>query len=525
MKLPDPRGRRHIVLVGMMGAGKTSTGRRLAALLRRKFIDTDAVIEAESETSVGELFGREGEEAFRAIERRVFAEALSSPESSVIATGGGAVLDDENRERVAQEGEVVWLRARTATLAERVENVPERPLLGADARASLANLEPQRRPLYEQVARTVIDVDELDHEATVMAVIRAIQRRVEVVTPQRTYEVIVGPGARHLLSEHVPAAARKAAIVTQAALNVTVVPGIDEAEFVIGLGEEAKTLATIEELCRGFARAGMHRHDLVVALGGGVVTDVAGFAAASFHRGLPVIHVATTLLAQIDAAIGGKTGVNLPEGKNLVGAYWQPHAVFCDTDLLATLPDAEWRSGLGEMAKYLLLGLDHLDDLSLADQVTACVRMKAEFVAADERDGGKRRLLNYGHTLAHALEAEHFGADGARIRHGEAVALGLVFAARLARVLGRVDDEVVKRHVAVVEDFGLPSALPADANLDTLVEFMTRDKKANGGLTFVLDGPSGVEVVDDVQEEAVRQALAESRAAASVAAAAPEDSR
>jgi 5-deoxy-5-amino-3-dehydroquinate synthase len=325
--------------------------------------------------------------------------------------------------------------------------------------------------------------------------------------------VIIGPGARHLLSENVPAGANKAAIVTQAALNVTVVPGIEEAVFVIGLGEEAKSLASIDELCRGFARAGFHRGDLVVGLGGGVVTDVAGFAAACFHRGLPVIHVPTTLLAQIDAAIGGKTGVNLPEGKNLVGAYWQPHAVFCDTDLLATLPDAEWRSGLGEMAKYVLLGLEHLDDLSLADQVAACVRMKAEFVSADERDSGRRRLLNYGHTLAHALEAERFG-DGEPIRHGDAVAIGLVFSARLARVLGRVDDEVVKLHVAVVEEFGLPSVLPADADPQRLLELMARDKKANRGLTFVLFGTDGLDVVHDVPEDAVRQALSETTAAA-----------
>lgn len=511
MTLPDPRGRRHIVLVGMMGAGKTSTGRRLAALLGRRFVDTDALIEAEAQMSIGELFQRDGEEGFRGRERRVFAEALSSAEPSVIATGGGSVLDDRNRERVANEAEVVWLRARTQTLAERVEGLPERPLLGEDAQAALDRLEPERRPLYEQVAGSVIDVDELDHEATVMAVIRAIQRHVEVRTSAGPCPVIVGPGARHLLAEFVPSRSRNAAIVTQAGLNITVSTGLAEAEFVIGLGEEAKSLATIEELTRGFARAGMHRDDVVVALGGGVVTDVVGFAAACYHRGTPVIHVATTLLAQIDAAIGGKTGVNLPEGKNLVGAFWQPRAVVCDTDLLATLPDGEWRSGLGEMAKYALLGLDHLDDLPLPDRVASCVRMKAEFVAADERDGDRRQLLNYGHTLAHALEAERFGSDGEPLRHGDAVAIGLVFAGRLARVLGRVDDEVVKHHIAVVEGYGLPVALPAGVEPDRLVAFMERDKKSGAGLTFVLDGPQGIEVVHDVPESAVREALAESR--------------
>ncbi len=495
----------------MMGAGKTTTGRRLAALLRRKFVDTDAVIEQQSGASIGELFQRDGEEAFRLLEREVFAKALSSSEASVIATGGGAVLDEQIRGRLSNEAEVVWLRARPSTLAERVADVPERPLLGEDAQSALADLEPQRRPLYEQVAGSVIDVDELDHEATVMAVIRAIQRRVDVVAEGRSYPVLIGAGARHLLFDLVPSGAHKAAIVTQAGVNVTVVTGLDEAEFVIGLGEEAKSLHTIEELCRGFARAGMHRGDVVVSLGGGVVTDVAGFAASCFHRGLPVIHVATTLVAQVDAAIGGKTGVNLPEGKNLVGAFWQPNAVLCDTDLLMTLPEDEWRSGLGEMAKYAFLGLDNLDDLPLVDQVASCVGMKAEIVVSDERDHGKRAVLNYGHTLAHALEASGFSGEGGQIRHGEAVAIGLVFAARLARLLGRIDDEAVKRHLVVVEGYGLPSAIPKGVDLDRLIEFIGRDKKGGDGLTFVLDGPNGVETVRDVSEDTVRRALVESQ--------------
>jgi 5-deoxy-5-amino-3-dehydroquinate synthase len=516
MAFVTARGRRHIVLVGMMGAGKTSTGRRLAALLRRKFVDTDAEIEAEAQAAIGALFQRDGETAFRSREARLLADALSSKEPSVIATGGGALLDDQNRERVAAEAEVVWLRATTSTLAERVEGIPERPLLGDDAQAALVRLEPQRRPLYEQAARSVVDVDELDHEATVKAVIRSIQRRIDVGTSGGSYPVFVGPGARHLLGEFVPPGATKAGVVTQAGVNVTVVTGIEEAEFVIGLGEGAKTLSSIEELCRGFARAGLHRNDLVVALGGGVVTDVAGFAASCFHRGLPVIHVATTLLAQIDAAIGGKTGVNLPEGKNLVGAYWQPNAVFCDTDLLATLPEEEWRSGLGEMAKYELLGLSHLEELPLDDRVACCVQMKAEIVAADEHDHDRRAVLNYGHTLAHALEAEHFGDDAQFMRHGDAVAVGLVFAARLAFALGRIDDAEVKHHVSVVEGYGLPVAIPAQVDLDRLLAFMARDKKGEDDLTFLLDGPNGVELVRDVPEEAVRRALVDSRAAAAL---------
>ncbi|MBW3642105.1 MAG: 3-dehydroquinate synthase [Actinobacteria bacterium] len=326
-----------------------------------------------------------------------------------------------------------------------------------------------------------------------------------VALADRSYEVVVGPGARRRLTGVVPVGAQRAAVVTQAGVGVDVDAGIESQVFPIGEGEEAKALATVEQLCRGFAAWGLTRGDVVVAVGGGLVTDVAGFAAAVYHRGVAVVHVATTLLAQVDAAIGGKTGVNLPEGKNLVGAFWQPSAVLCDTEVLATLPEREWRSGRGEMAKYRFLGVDDLLDLPIDEQVAACVRAKAAVVAADEREGssGRRATLNYGHTLAHALET----AGNYDLRHGEAVAIGLVFAAELARRLGRIDDARVAEHRAVVAAYGLPSTLPAGTDLDELVTLFARDKKALGGLTFVLDGPQGVEVVPDVPVDAVHAAL------------------
>ncbi len=257
----------------------------------------------------------------------------------------------------------------------------------------------------------------------------------------------------------------------------------------------AKTLSTVGELCSGFAAAGMNRADVVVAVGGGMVTDVAGFAASAFHRGIDVVHVPTTLLGMVDAAIGGKTGVNLPEGKNLVGAFWQPRGVICDVDALATLPDREVRCGNGEMAKYhFLTG----DDLAALDEVSAsprCVEIKAEVVASDEREGGRRAILNYGHTLAHALET----ASAHDLAHGEAVGIGLVFAAELARALGRIDGERVDAHRAVVGDlYGLGVDIPDVASVAELMGLMGRDKKAIGGLTFVLDGPNGVEPVAGV---------------------------
>ncbi|MYE76601.1 MAG: 3-dehydroquinate synthase, partial [Acidimicrobiaceae bacterium] len=303
--------------------------------------------------------------------------------------------------------------------------------------------------------------------------------------------------------------ARRAAIITQEGVGWTVDSGLDQSVFTVADGEEAKSLAEVERLCRAMSRAGFTRSDVIVAVGGGVVTDLAGFVAAVYHRGIPYVSVATTLLAQVDAAIGGKTGVNLPEGKNLVGAFWQPHAVLCDTETLATLPARELRSGQGELAKYHFLTGDNLDALDLDaldldERIAAAVRIKAEVVAADEREGGRRAILNYGHTLAHAIET----AGRYDLRHGEAVAVGLVYAAEVALRLGRIDSERVAAHRRVVSGYGLPDRLPAVLDDDELLALFGRDKKAVDGLTFVLDSDRGVDVVVGVPEPVLREALA-----------------
>jgi 5-deoxy-5-amino-3-dehydroquinate synthase len=360
-------------------------------------------------------------------------------------------------------------------------------------------------------------------------------RQVGVDLGESSYRVLVGPGARHDLASLLLGGAKKAAVVTQAGVGVEVETGVEQRTFLIGDGEGAKSLGAVEELCRGFAEFRLTRADVVVGVGGGVVTDVAGFAAAVYHRGVSVAHVATTLLGQVDAAIGGKTGVNLPEGKNLVGAFWQPVGVVCDTEVLSTLPPREYKSGLGEMAKYAFLGVRGLAELPLEEAVARCVECKAAFVSADpheaaglpehpglpgpsgpERSGHSgpeharpaldRALLNYGHTLAHALETTgHYD-----LRHGEAVAVGLVFAARLARRLGRVGDERVAEHESVVSSYELPARLPKGVDPGELIDVMGRDKKATGGgLTFVLDGPDGLEVVRGVSQDEVLATLSE----------------
>jgi 5-deoxy-5-amino-3-dehydroquinate synthase len=326
---------------------------------------------------------------------------------------------------------------------------------------------------------------------------------VPVPLGDRAYDVLVGDGVRHELARVIPASARRVAVVTQPGIGVEVDPGREHRVFEMPDGEESKSLATVEHLCREWAQWGLNRADAVVAVGGGIVTDTAGFAAAVYHRGVPVVHVSTTLLGQIDAAIGGKTGVNIPEGKNLVGAFWQPSAVLCDTEVLATLPPREYRSGLGELAKYHFLGGGDLDALPLDERVAACVAIKAAVVAGDEREGGRRATLNYGHTLGHAIEI----AGHHDLRHGEAVAVGLVFAGELAHRLGRIDADRVAEHRRVVGAYDLPSTLPPGLTDDELIELMGRDKKALDGITFVLDGPNGVEQVTGVDRADIEAAI------------------
>jgi 5-deoxy-5-amino-3-dehydroquinate synthase len=315
--------------------------------------------------------------------------------------------------------------------------------------------------------------------------------------------VVIGAGARAGLDEALPSGAQRVVVVTQEGIP-TVEIARPHQVVTIGIGEEHKTLATIERLCRAFATAGLTRADCVVGVGGGMVTDVAGFAAAAYHRGVAVVHVPTTLLGMVDAAIGGKTGVNLPEGKNLVGAFWPPVAVLCDTELLATLPEREWRSGEGELAKYHFLTGEDLLALPLDERIARAVAIKVAVVDADPQERtGVRATLNYGHTLAHALEiAARFD-----LRHGEAVAVGLVFAAELAAQLGRIDTTRVEQHRQVIGAYGLKDSLPAAVDPSELIALMGRDKKATRGLTFVLDGPRGVELVEGVDPTVVRRAL------------------
>ena len=328
--------------------------------------------------------------------------------------------------------------------------------------------------------------------------------RVHVDLGTRSYPVVVGHGVVGEIDSLLPKSAKRAVIVTQKEIGFVVKPKIDSTTVFIGNGEQHKNLQTIEMLSQKFAEFGLTRNDVVIGVGGGMVTDVAGFAAASWHRGTSVLHVSTSLVGMVDAAIGGKTGVNIDQGKNLVGAFWQPCAVVCDLDALKTLPEREMRCGLGEVAKYHFLTGDDLLALEMPQRIARCVEIKAKIVAADERESGGRALLNYGHTLAHALER----SSDFSLAHGEAVAVGMIYAAHLAHAMQRISQARVEEHYKVIgQTYGLKVKPDKKINRKDLIELMRHDKKAVSGLTFVLDGASGIEVVSGVSEKHLEQAF------------------
>ena len=344
--------------------------------------------------------------------------------------------------------------------------------------------------------------------------------KIRVELEQNPYDVFVGYGVRATLAGEVATLAPRARVVV-----VITTPSLRHQpwfDFSFDLpthvleapdGESGKNLATVERLCTELAELGVSRHDLIVSVGGGATTDLAGFVAAVYLRGVAVCHVATSIAGQVDAAIGGKTAVDLTLGKNLVGAFHQPRAVWCDLDTLETLSTRERIGGMGEVAKcWLLEGrtVAALATTSLESFVAMAVALKADVVARDERETtGERALLNYGHTFAHAVELLALARDPDALRHGEAVALGLGFEARLAHRLGRVDANTVSTTDAVTHFFGLPAALPFVIEIDDVLAAMARDKKAHHNLTFVLPGSGGFDTVANVSADDVRATYAE----------------
>jgi shikimate kinase/3-dehydroquinate synthase len=500
-----------LVFIGFMGAGK-STALAAARKAGLETTEIDALMEESFGKPIKAAFEEDGEEAFRAREAEVVGSLLEQADGGAIALGGGSVLSERVRSALGRHL-VVWLQVEAAQAWERIAR-SDRPL--ATSAEDVARLLAERLPHYEALADAIVPPGDREILARAMPSLLALAempagtRMLWAASASGEYPVFVGPGllgrgewplpGRRFCVTDRTVGALYAEPLAPLALTVEVEPG-----------ESAKTMAGAERVLGELARAGMTREDHVIALGGGVVGDLAGFCAHVYQRGVPVVQVPTTLVAQVDSAYGGKTGVDLPEGKNYAGAYHLPAAVLADTSTLASLPKEERAAGFVEVLKTGLLAggglwerVRSIDAIDLGDVVFACARYKCDVVAADERDAGLRQVLNLGHTVGHAIEA----ASGyERYRHGEAVGLGLLAALRLsdAPALREEVESVLRRH-------GLPVDLDPGVELESVLAALQRDKKRTAaGVGFVLLAEPGEprtgELVDPAKVSAAVEEL------------------
>jgi len=505
-----------IVLVGFMGAGKSTAAQRIGGERDLSVTDVDRLIEARGGASIAELFARDGEPAFRTLEEEVVCELLAGArQGQIVSLSGGAVTSERVRAALA-EHLVVWLDVDPA-LAWRRAADSDRPL--ARDRASFDERHAERQPLYAALADAVAPANARMNVGCLHDAIERLRdappgtRLLWALSATAQYPVWIGRGVLRCGLWPSPAAGRPAgrrfAVTDQqvAPLWLDALGELDGVVVVAG-GEPSKTIAEAERIWRELARGGMTRADHLVALGGGVVGDLAGFAAATYQRGVPVVQVPTTLVAQVDSAYGGKTGVDIPEGKNYVGAYHQPAAVLVDPATLETLPAEELGAGYAEVIKTALIAGGTLWERIVADRPIAdgvifdCARTKLGIVAADERDEGRRQVLNLGHTVAHALETV---TSYRRYRHGEAVGLGLLAALSLSG-----QDDLRGTVGELLSAHGLPTHADG-VDPQAVAAATARDKKRLGAsVPFVLvDAPGEVRHGVEVSAGQLQAALAE----------------
>jgi len=530
-----------LVLVGLPGGGKTAAARRLARRHAAELIDLDEVIAAEAGQPILAIFDEEGEAGFRARERAAVA-ALGPADSvpglhRVISTGGGTPVDPRNRWLLYRGRRVAWLDAPAEVLAQRIRHSPNpRPLLmGRDPIGKMRELAVARARFYAPALR-------VNGLVGLTGVVEALERHVEDPITEGTtllsaqteigrYELGEGTAVAGVLAALAALEARRAILVSEprawelagaALAGGLAAAGMPVERLLLPEGEAAKRISVVEGAARELARLRAERGDPLVAIGGGALGDAAGFLAATWLRGVPIIHVPTTLVAQIDSSIGGKTAVDLPEGKNLVGAFHQPAAVIVDVRFLRTLPSRQLRAALGEAVKMAALGDERLFELLEADGpaiaagdlrahdgglfaevVERCGWAKIEVVSADEREHGGRITLNLGHSLAHAIET---AAGYERILHGEAVAYGLRAACRIGVAVEATPPERAARVEALLDTLDLGrTPLPYPLG-DVLAAIATDKKHADGRLRWVLPTAAGVTVRSDVPDEAVEAA-------------------
>ncbi len=526
-----------IVLTGFMGTGKTSVGRELSGKLGYEFIDTDVLIEKKEGKTIPQIFKEKGEEYFRELEQATVAE-VSKIRNAVIATGGGVIKNRVNVNNLARRGIIVWLKADPEIIFKRVMTEGgKRPLLDVEEPLNeIKKLLAERLPLYEQ-ADTYVDTNYITAEETANEIMKKLGLDVQSVTvdlKERSYDIVIGSkimqdlGLR--LKEFRPT---KIAIISNKTVypifRDTILRSLREYHIVpeiilIPDGEEYKDLLWTYYIHGELLKAKFDRNSLLVAVGGGVIGDMVGFIAATYMRGIRFVQVPTTLLAQVDSSVGGKTGVNHPIGKNMIGAFYQPSLVMIDTDTLQTLPRKELNAGLAEVIKYGVildsslfeyLKKNHEGIISLGESIVHIIKrsceIKADVVSKDERESGLRAILNFGHTVGHAVETL---TGYKKFLHGEAVAIGMCAAADIAVKMGMFAEKEAGRIKELVEQYNLPINIPDGLGDSDMINAMEIDKKAKAGkLMFILPEAMGrVRIEEDVDKGMIKEVLALNKA-------------
>jgi len=514
-----------------MGSGKSQVGAALARRLGWRFVDTDAEIVGSEGRTIPAIFRDAGEARFRALESDALRRATRSAHT-VVATGGGAVLSAANRRRMQRAGLVIYLNAPVDVLVQRLGDDPNRPLLGDDPKAALERLHRERTRFYRNGALAVDaarPIDEVVHE--ILTRLASMRRTVRVDLGPRSYDVRIGAGALALSGFDLDAvgARGRVAIVTHRALARRFGSVVDGALAGFGFqtttvtvpeGERAKSLRQAAAVVDALSSWGLDRAGTILGLGGGVIGDLAGFVAGTYMRGVRLIHLPTTLLAQVDSSIGGKAGVNHARAKNLIGVIHQPALVVADVETVRTLPAREQRAGLAEAVKYgMILDAEILGSIErhqptlparwlqedLVEIVFRCAALKAGVVGADEFERGPREVLNYGHTVGHAIEA----ALPSRYTHGEAIAIGMHVEGQIARRLGLLSEEDAGRQDHALAGIGLAVTIPVDAPIDGLFDAMRLDKKRREGRIrcTLPEGIGRARLGVDVAESLMREVL------------------
>ena len=528
------------VIIGMPGAGKTRVGREVAKILGHPFLDSDERFEHEVGMKIPEYFTRFGEDEFRRNESSLICDLLEEF-NGILALGGGAPMTPRTREALEQYkrdgGRIVYLKADPHEAMTRATRNKKRPMLAEDAKSAWKRLFSERDPLYDTLANLHMHTHaSTPHQAAIKLSHMIDERIVHVPGDGMSpYDVHIGRNALEHLGTLLGSSVLRVALIhthsvqrhADRARTLLRQRGYEVFDMPIPDAEAGKTVSVADSLWKRLATKGFTRSDAIVGLGGGATTDVAGFIAATWMRGITYVNCPTSMLAMVDASTGGKTGVNIPAGKNLVGAFYTPAGVLADLNTLTTLPNDVFIEGLGEVIKsgfirdtsILDLVQEHADELNAFDgrellgtsleQVVAeliehTVRVKEYYVAHDLRESGQREYLNYGHTLAHAIEQ----IEGFTWRHGNAVAVGCVYAAELANILGYLEPDVVDLHRSILASVGLPTSWDYD-DWHTVLSLMHKDKKARGNtLRFVIiDRPGHPIHLDGPDEDALHEAF------------------